>query len=491
VELSDYVRILRGRWKGALVLTLVGLVAAGAFSLTQPAVYAANANGFVTTGENSNSALASVSDSVAKSRARSYVDIARSRATAERVIDQLDLKVTPGALIGDISVEQPADTVLLKITARASSPSKAQELADAWVSALAAQIASIENPTGATAPGTTRLLPVESAELPESPVTPNVRLNLMIGLVVGALLGTAYALVRNQLDRRVTVASEVERRFKSSVVGSIPATRGLQRKDDQTTKLAVSGTVDHHGADAAEAFRKLRTNLAFMDVDDPPRVIVVTSPRPGDGKSTVAANLAAAIAVSGQTVTLVDADLRRPNLAARFGLVEGAGLTDVLIGSATVADVRQPHPAVPALTLLAAGGIPPNPSELLGSRAMRHLLEELSTNDMVILDAPPVLPVTDPAVLTRLADGCLLVISHGKTMDTELSDALDTIQAVSGRVLGVIFNRVPRRNDVGGYYGAYYTNTAEQPSSPAPPTAEASPPLVEGSPDARPPLPDR
>jgi capsular exopolysaccharide synthesis family protein len=308
----------------------------------------------------------------------------------------------------------------------------------------------------------------------------------MLGLFVGALLGTAYALVRNRLDRRVTAASEVELRFKTSVVGSIPATKRLQREDDQTAKLAVSGTVDHEGADAAEAFRKLRTNLAFMDVDDPPRVIVVTSPRPGDGKSTVAANLAAAIAVSGQTVTLVDADLRRPNLAAEFGLVEGAGLTDVLIGSATVADVRQPHPAIAALTLLAAGGIPPNPSELLGSRAMRHLLEELSAKGMVVLDAPPVLPVTDPAVLTRLADGCLLVIRHGKTLDTELTDALDSIQTVSGRVLGVIFNRVPRRNDVGGYYGAYYTKAAEQTSRASLPMAVAGPPLVENSPEGRP-----
>jgi capsular exopolysaccharide synthesis family protein len=455
VELSEYLRILRRSWVALLAFMLVCVAAAALFSLTQSKVYAANANGFVTTGQNTDSAVASVNDAVAKSRAKSYVDIATSRATADRVIESLGLKTDPAALVGDISVEQPTDTVLIKITARASSPAKAQELANAWVTALGDQVKSIEDPDDTNTPGTTKILPVESAELPTSPVSPNVRLNLLIGLLVGALLGVAYALVRNQLDRRLSDAVAVERQFKVSVVGSIPAAKRLQREPEERAALAVMAT-DRQGADASEAFRKLRTNLAFMDVDNPPRIIVVTSPRPGDGKSTVAANLAAAIAASGQPVTLVDADLRRPTLATTFGLVEGAGLTDVLVGNATIADVRQPHPSFAALSLLAAGGIPPNPSELLGSRTMRSLLEELSKDGMVVLDAPPILPVTDPAVLTRLSDGCLIVIGHGRTLDTEFADALDSMAAVSARVLGVIFNRVPRRNSAGGYYGAYY-----------------------------------
>ena len=467
MELRDYLKILRRHWLGVSALVLLTVAGAAAFTLTRTEVYAANANGFVKTGQSSDSALQSVNDSVAKSRAKSYVDIATSRATAQRVISDLGLDDDPASLIGDISVEQPLDTVLLKITARAGSPVEAQQLADAWVAALAAQVETIEDPTHTGAAGVTRVLPVESAELPRSPVSPNIRLNLLIGLFAGLLLGLAYALIRNQLDRRLSVASEVERRFKVSVVGSVPTARRLHRGPDETAALVVTGVADRQAAGAAEAFRKLRTNLAFMDVDKPPRVIVVTSPRPGDGKSTVAANLAAAIATSGQPVTLVDADLRRPTLASTFGLVEGAGLTDVLVGNASVADVRQPHPAFAALSLLAAGGIPPNPSELLGSKAMRNMIDELALDGMVILDAPPILPVTDPAVLTRLSDGCLIVISHGRTLDTEMADALDSIEAVSGRVLGVIFNRVPARNDAGGYYGDYYVAGSSQSTNPS------------------------
>lgn len=460
MELRDYLKILRKHWLGVIVFVLVAVAGTAAFTATRDQVYAANANGFVSAGESKDAGQNSVNDAVAKSRAKSYVNLATSRATAQRVIDDLGLDAAPSALIGNISVEQPTDTVLIRITARAASPVEAQELADAWVTALAAQVQAIEDPKQTNAQGVLRVVPVEAAELPSSPVSPNVPLNLAAGLAGGLLLGFAYALIRHQFDRRLSGSSEVERRFKVSVVGSIPSNRRLQRRSDETATLAVTGTSDRHVAGAAEAFRKLRTNLAFMDVDNPPRIIVVTSPRAGDGKSTVAANLAAAIAASGQPVTLIDADLRRPTLATTFGVVEGAGLTDVLVGNATIADVRQPHPAFAALSLLAAGAIPPNPSELLGSKAMSSLVKELALDGMVILDAPPILPVTDPAVLTRMADGCLIVIGHGRTLDTELSDALDSIHAVTGRVLGIIFNRVPAKNEAAGYYGGYYVDGA-------------------------------
>jgi capsular exopolysaccharide synthesis family protein len=183
---------------------------------------------------------------------------------------------------------------------------------------------------------------------------------------------------------------------------------------------------------------------------------VVTSPRPGDGKSTVAANLAAAIAVNGQPVTLIDGDLRRPTVAESFGLVEGAGLTDILVGTVDMDDVAQQHPDFPNLQILAAGGTPPNPSELLGTQAMRKLLRTLARTSVVLVDAPPLLPVTDAAVLTALSDGALVVVSAGRTLDTELGAALGHLEAVNGKALGVIFNRVARKDTESGYYGEYY-----------------------------------
>jgi capsular exopolysaccharide synthesis family protein len=229
----------------------------------------------------------------------------------------------------------------------------------------------------------------------------------------------------------------------------------VRQTDSRALALAVTGAGSSSSASTAEAFRKLRTNLAYMDVDHPPRIIVVTSPKQSDGKSTVAANLAAAIAIGGQPVTLIDGDLRRPTVAHSLAMVDGAGLTDVLVGRVTAAEVMQDHPDVPGLRVLASGAIPPNPSELLGSQAMRNLITELARDAMVIIDAPPLLPVTDAAVLTRSADGAIVVITHGGTLDTELTVSLNHISTVHGRTLGIVFNRM-RRSASGGYYGGDY-----------------------------------
>jgi capsular exopolysaccharide synthesis family protein len=301
------------------------------------------------------------------------------------------------------------------------------------------------------------VVPVESAELPTSPVSPQTERNVLLGLVLGLLLGLGYAVIRSQLDRRLRSAAAVEQRFGVTVVGAIPGDPGLQHEPDEPAPIAVFEESEaRHRTGSAEAFRKLRTNLRFMDVDNPPRVIVVTSPQQGDGKSTVAANLAAAIAASGEKVTLVDGDLRRSTVAQSFGLVEGIGLTDVLVGRVDVADVTQVPAEHTNLAILGAGAAPPNPSELLGSQAMRALLRQLAEDSIVIVDAPPLLPVTDAAVLTAVTDGAFVVISTGKTLDTELEAALNHIEAVSGRTLGVVFNRVPRRDAETGYYGGYY-----------------------------------
>jgi capsular exopolysaccharide synthesis family protein len=299
-------------------------------------------------------------------------------------------------------------------------------------------------------------VPYTSAVLPSTPVLPRTNLNLALGLVLGLLLGFGYALLRHQFDRRIRSAEEVERTFGTPVIGLIPQSASMSRDKGVALQLAVTGPTASGSAGVAEAFRKLRTNLAYMDVDSPPRIIVVTSPKQSDGKSTVAANLAAAIAVGGQAVTLIDGDLRRPTVARALGVVDDVGLTDVLVGRINVAEVLQAHPDVPGLQVLASGPIPPNPSELLGSQAMHALMSDLARESIVIVDAPPLLPVTDAAVLTRSADGALVVISHGGTLDSELTTSLNHISKVHGRTLGIIFNRM-RRSAAGGYHYGDYT----------------------------------
>ena len=300
-------------------------------------------------------------------------------------------------------------------------------------------------------------MPIESAELPSSPVSPNIPRNLAIGLALGLLLGAGYALVRSQIDRRISDAGEVEREFGVMVASAIPHEPVLARGADGRAIMAVAGQIVSTGQSRArEAFLKLRTNLQFIDVDRPPRVLVVTSPLPGDGKSTVAANLAAAMSATGVDVVLIDGDLRKPTVASSFGLPETVGLTDLIIGRAEISEVVQAVDDLPNLAVIAAGRVPPNPSELLGTKSMRRLLAQLAEEFVVVIDAPPLLPVTDAAVLTAGADGALVVITARKTLDTQLRDALQLVTRVQGRTLGVVFNQVTKTDAASGFYGAYY-----------------------------------
>lgn len=456
MELKDYLRIFRTHWLGSVILVMLAVAAAAAFNVQQPKVYSANASGFVSAGASSDASLASVGDSLAKSRVISYVDLAKSRSVAKGVAKSMNLSIDPASLIGRISVEQPPDTVLLRITARESSPIGAQRLADAWVSALADEVQSVESPKGSGV-STLSLVPVESAELPSVPSSPNVPLNLALGLAVGLLLGAAYALIRSQLDRRLNSPEDVESRFQVAVAGAIPISPFLQRDSGRVALLVADRSLVSTSASfVREAFLKLRTNLQYMNVDNPTRVVVVTSPLPGDGKSTVAANLAEALAAAGGSVVLIDGDLRRPVVAESFGLVSGVGLTDVLAGQLTVEEALQEVSEIHNLHVLSAGRIPPNPSELLGSESMARLLAKLTESSTVVIDAPPLLPVTDAAVLTAISDGALIVISSRKTLDTQLRDSIHLIEKVQGKSLGVVFNRVTKRDANSGYYGGYY-----------------------------------
>jgi capsular exopolysaccharide synthesis family protein len=467
MEFNDYVRIVLSHWVGVVVLAFLGVLAAVGYNATQPAVYQSSATGLVNSTAPSDSSTAQIADQYARSRIASYVPLASTTEVAQRVIDDpslegTDLPSTPAGLIGHISVTHDEDTVLINIAARASTPDDAATLANAWARALAWKVDQLDGPKplGTDATGKTQRsdglqMDVLTQAARGAKVLPRTNLNLVLGLAVGLLLGFVYALIRHQFDRRLKSSEDVEKKFGIPVIGMIPQSSSMRQSDGRELALAVTGSPSSSNAGTAEGFRKLRTNLAYMDVDHPPRTIVVTSPKQSDGKSTVAANLAAAIAISGQAVTLVDGDLRRPTVADSLAVVDGAGLTDVLVGRVTPDEVIQDHPDVPGLRILASGAIPPNPSELLGSQAMQHLITDLARDAMVIIDAPPLLPVTDAAVLTRSADGAIVVISHNGTLDTELHASLGHIATVHGRTLGIVFNRM-RRRGAAGLYGDYY-----------------------------------
>ncbi|MFJ2503691.1 polysaccharide biosynthesis tyrosine autokinase [Microbacterium sp. NPDC087592] len=462
MELSDYFRILRAHWIVILAATALGVGIAFGWSATQPKVYGADTTGFVTAADGDGSAgSALVGNQLAASRVKSYLNLGSWRAVAEHAIEELGLDTTPESLVSRVSVTNPADTTVLMVTATGSTPKRAQELAEAWIHGMAKEIDKLEaTPETDLNRGVrqtfrddaaVKLIVGDSARLPTSPSSPNTRLNVITGALGGSVIGLVYAFVRHTVDRRIRHPRDVERETGSSVVGTLPLEKTMNGK-----RLVIDFSrdtphgVSHH---TIESMRELRTNLQFVDVDNPPRVIVVTSAVPGDGKSTVAVNLASSLAAAGQRVILIDCDLRRPVVAEIFGISRDVGLTDVLAGRAELQDVaHRPHRDVP-LAVLGAGRIPPSPSELLGSHRMRDFLDEINKTAIVVLDSPPVLPVTDAAVLAANADGVLLVVSSGTTTFDMLQRAIDSVKRTNGRVLGVVLNKVPRKGAGSAYYG--------------------------------------
>jgi capsular exopolysaccharide synthesis family protein len=284
----------------------------------------------------------------------------------------------------------------------------------------------------------------------------------------------------------VRTASDVERLFSVPVIGALPVDVRLTGENKVLGGVPAAPTAGSRGESPAfsEALRELRTNLTFLDVDNPPRIIVVTSSVSGEGKSTIAANLASAISAGGEQVIVVDGDLRHPTVAKIFDVIPGIGITDILTGKAEVDDVLQQRSDLPNLSILGSGRIPPNPSELLSSHAMKQLIDSLSEKGIVIIDAPPLLPVTDAVLLAKIADGAIVVVKAGKTTKDQLSKSLGNIQKVHATVLGTLLNCVPAK-EFDGY--SYYTAEPDSEDSLTPHGTNQVPKAVE--PQAPPALP--
>ncbi|GAT72210.1 polysaccharide biosynthesis tyrosine autokinase [Microbacterium hydrocarbonoxydans] len=470
MEIRDYLLALRRHGIGIVLLVLVGLGAGYGWAAIQTPVYQASASGFLKTQITDQEGVAlapSASDSFAKAKVQTYLDMATWTNVAEFAADELGIDTAPENLVRQIAVVNPQNTAILKITATGSTPEAARDLASAWVRGMTATIDEFEG-DGSPGSAPVGIILGESASLPTSPSFPDERTALLVGGVLGLGAGIAFALLRALSDRRVRAGDDVEQRLGVSVLGSIP---NVGKHDPSQRLIDLSDTSTKGGFAVAESLRALRTNLQFMDVDHPPRRIVVTSALPGEGKSTVAANLATMLAANGEHVALVDGDLRRPTVAVTMGLLPGAGLTDVLAGRAELIDVLQRTQRVPGLVVLGAGTIPPNPSELLGSDRMRSLLAELAEHAIVIIDAPPLLAVTDGAILTHQADGAIVVVTVGSSTYDLVDKAMDALEKVSGRVLGVVLNRTPLSGGSTNYGYGYHPH---EPTAAEEPEAKAS-----------------
>jgi non-specific protein-tyrosine kinase len=311
-------------------------------------------------------------------------------------------------------------------------------------------VASYQQVKLAEAQAVNNIVIAEPAKVPTTPIRPRTPANVMLAALIAALAATGAAFLFEYLDDTVKTADDVSRVAGLSTLGAIARLKETNGGPKPTLPSQMR-------APESEAYRILRTNIQFAGVDQPVRTLLVTSAGPGEGKSTTAANLASVIAQTGQRVILVDTDLRRPTLHRIFNLPNHVGLTTALLSEGTVS--LQPT-AIENLHVLTSGPIPPNPSELLGSQRMRTLVEGLCANaDIVICDSPPVLAVTDAAVLGRQVDGVLLVVDAEQTREQALAGAVAELQKTGAKVLGVAINRLDSRT--GGQYAYYHYYSGE------------------------------
>lgn len=479
MEFSTVLRILRISWLAILVFIFLGAAGGVGWSYTQPKIYTATASAIITAGVSPDIGSALSSDNYAKSRVKSYLNIASSRTVAQYAIDELKINASPQILVGQVGVTNPIDTAVLIVSAKARSPKAAADLAEAWILGMTKAVDEIEaggailppagttnnlidgGTSGDTSTSIVRLQTLDTAVEPTSPTSPNRPLALGIGALIGFAIGLVIAIVRFSVDLRIHSDDTIEKDFGKPLVGvvpevpSVPTQVSLEKVSNSNKKLTAKQRTQIRSFN--EAVNKLRTNLQFMNIDNPPRIMVVTSSLPGEGKSTLTQALALAIAATGQKVVAIDADLRKPALLQKFGLVGGAGLTDVLIGRASLNDVLQPWGKNGRLKVLGPGAIPPNPSELLGSEAMNNLIHEIALESIVLIDSPPLLPVTDASVLAARTDGAIVVVRAGRTTSIQLAQAMQNLERASADALGLVLNRVPFRGKRGGYYGYQYT----------------------------------
>lgn len=447
---GDFVRLSRAYVWVLIGCTVLGAAVMAAWTTREPVLYSATSAGLVQVGNAASAAEEQGNAQLAEDKAVLYAYLVSTTPVAERVVEDLGLDVPPAAIAGRFSASVDASVNALTVTAIGSTPEEARDLATAVVDAVVVYAQEVEtgeeNPREAPL---TRIVGVEPAQLPSAPFSPDYRSAALKGAIGGLVLAYAVLIGRRLLDRRIRSAKHVEEATGAAVLGIIPKEDSLGR-----THRGVRGDLGR----AAEAFRQLRTNLRFVDVDNEPRRIVVTSALAGEGKSTVSANIARLVAQAGTPVLLIDADLRRPMLATTFEVDGAVGLTQALAGDVDVRDVIV-ESGMANLSLLPAGRIPPNPSELLGSLRMKQFVDELSHDYLVILDAPPLLPVTDAGLLSAFCDGALLVQAAGKTQIEQSEHCRRILDQVGSRLLGVVLNKAPVKGAAaiayGGGYGSY------------------------------------
>ena len=510
MELREYVYLF-WRWLWLIILGAV-IAAAGAYlvSRNRTPLYRATAIILVSEGKADSNEYRSIL--VGQQLAQSYTKRLTNYEVLEQAVKNLNLDINPGSLKGQMQINLLDETQLIALSVTHANPRIAKDLANEIPTVFAERnvnqqlerysvsktslevelakleeelaeaeltfgnesdkllpnqtaidqannivlqlrdthsrlLQSYENVRLAEAGGLNTIHIDEYAREPKSPIGPNVMNNTMLAAAIGALLATGVAFLIEYLDDTVKTPMLIERGTGLATLGNIEQMTFTNSSD------ALVVTMDPRSP-AAEAFRHIRTNIQFISVDRKLKSMVITSANMGEGKSTISSNLAIALAQSGKKVILVDADMRRPSLHTLFEVNGGKGLAELIIrGREDPSFLR--GTLVPNLRILPVGKLPPNPAELLGSERMRVVHAWLETQaDYVVYDSPPLLAVTDGAVLSQLADTTLLVVS-AQTRYPAFVTAIKQVASLDSDIAGVIMNKVNMRHKHSYYYYYY------------------------------------
>jgi polysaccharide biosynthesis transport protein len=425
-------------WRRKLVFLTILLACVGAvvaLTLTLPKTYRASAT-LLVGGEEIQREL-SLNTNLGEQLARTYTTLAANPNVADRVRDELPLELSRSELLGRMSFSPVQRTQLLQISGEGSSPAEAKLVTNSYASVFVDHVDE-QFQRGDTQ---ARLLLTEPAALPTAASKPDPPLYIGMGSILSLLLALGVVLLQERLDRRIRVAEEDESILDQPILARIP--KRVRLMGEEASRVE-------------DAFRLLKTNIDFRH-QGMVRTVAVTSPGPGEGKTTVAASLATASAADGERVVLIEADLRRPGLFA-MDLMQDivrpeVGLSNYLVG-AGADEIVAPHPAVPGLSVICAGPTPSNPTALLRSRKFDDLLVLLlRAHDRVVIDTPPISLGADASVLAARAEGTLYVIDASRTSKSSARAGLNQLRTIQTNLLGVVVNRAATPS-FEGYYAA-------------------------------------
>ncbi len=311
-------------------------------------------------------------------------------------------------------------------------------------------INSLETLRLSKAQSTPTVMQVETANKPTTPISPKPLQSALLAAAIGLFVTAGFAFLVEFLDDTLKTPDDIKDVLEIPVIGFIGELKQNSKQNEESLGVFVA---KNPRSPVAEAFRSLRTNLEYSSVDDPARIILVTSSGESEGKSTVAANLAIVEAQSGKKVVIVDGDMRSPMVHVQFNKSNRKGLSDVVTGKLHIEDVVKPYDQVENLFIITCGTIPPNPSELLGSERMSQTLKDLEERfDLVIIDTPPMI-VSDAQILSGKVDGVIFVVIPGQTRAIAALRPIEELRRIGSPVLGVVANKIPKSRDY--YYGGY------------------------------------